>query len=99
MAKKRHTSTAIVRAIPVRAPAPIIKVAAPRAAPKQKKHHKRRHHGGGNSTSAIISIGIGGAIVGFIEHQFGANLPTIPLLGRKGTLAIGLHYFSKGRGG
>lgn len=46
-----------------------------------------------------MAIGIGGAVVGFVEKSIGASLPTIPLLGRKGTLAIGLYFFGKGKGG
>ena len=88
----------MARVIPIRAPAPIIKVSAPRAAPKHKKHHHRRHHAV-LSQASLLGMGIGGAVVGFLEHQFGDKLPTIPLLGRKGTLAVGLYIFGKGKGG
>src|SRR5215471_450212 len=97
---RRRTSTAIVRTIPVRAPAPVIRVSAPRA-PSHKKHHRRRHHGvgGGLSSQGLMAVGIGGAVVGFVDKSIGASLPTIPLLGRKGTLAIGLYFFTKGKSG
>jgi len=46
-----------------------------------------------------MAVGIGGAVVGFVDKSIGASLPTIPLLGRKGTLAIGLYFFAKGKSG
>src|SRR5262249_12243915 len=100
--KTTHHTAALTRVIPVRAPAPIIRVSAPRAAPTHhKKHHgkKRHHHSGSLTQQGLIAIGIGGAVVGFLEKSIGDKLPTIPLLGRKGTLAVGLAFFGKGKGG
>jgi hypothetical protein len=45
-----------------------------------------------------MSIALGGAAYGFIEKSFGASIPTIPILGRAGTIAIGMHFLNKGRG-
>jgi hypothetical protein len=100
MAKRRKTSTAIVRAIPVRTPAPIIRVSAP--APHKKKGHRRRHHssnGGGLNQASMQSHAIGGFLYGVIEKNFGAQLPTLPLVGRAGSIAIAAYVFGKGRGG
>ncbi len=36
---------------------------------------------------------------GFIEKQFGAQIPTLPLVGRAGAIAIACLVFGKGRGG
>lgn len=87
------------RAVVLRAPsAPnIIRVSAPRAA--HKKHHRR--HGGGNALTSqrLISLALGGAVFGFVEKSFGASLPTLPLIGRAGTITLAAYYFSKGRGG
>lgn len=94
---RRRTATRS-RAIVLRAPsAPnVIRVSAPRPA---KRHHRRRHHGGGGSgINALMSIALGGAAYGFIEKSFGASIPTIPILGRAGTIAIGMHFLNKGRG-
>lgn len=105
MAKKK-TSTQIVRvpyAAP-RSPAPIIRVQTPRAqaAPKKKKGH-RRHHGGSAggplTQEALQRHAIGGVAYGFIEKNFGAQIPTLPLVGRAGAIAIGCLVFGKGRGG
>ena len=42
----------------------------------------------------IIGSAIGGAILGFIEKQF-PKLPTVPVLGRAGTLALGAYLLSR----
>jgi hypothetical protein len=43
-------------------------------------------------------MGLGGAIFGFIESKF-PNLPTLPVVGRSGTVAIAAYLFSKHGGG
>jgi hypothetical protein len=100
MAKRRKTSSGGVRIIKVpaaRAAAPIIRVSAPRAAPKKK--HRRRHGGGGGGMTPNVLLGaaIGGAALGFVDKSF-PTLPTIPLLGKPGTIAVIAYFLSK-RGG
>lgn len=97
MAKTR--SGAMVRYVAPRTQAPIIKVSAPRAAPK--KHHRRRHGkvGGSLTSQRMLEFAIGGAAFGFISKQFGDKLPTLPVLGRSGTIALAAYYFGKSRGG
>jgi hypothetical protein len=94
MAKKAHrrTSVQVIRAVPVRAPAPIIKVTAPRAAAPKKKHHRRRSGGGGGGLTLqhIVAAGIGGFALGFVKKTF-PTLPTVPILGRSGTIALGAY--------
>jgi hypothetical protein len=46
----------------------------------------------------MIEMAIGGAAYGFIEKQF-PTLPTLPIVGRAGTIALGAYYFAKSRGG
>lgn len=47
----------------------------------------------------MIGSAIGGAALGFIEKSF-PNLPTVPLIGRKGTIAIACYMLHKrGTGG
>ena len=42
---------------------------------------------------------MGGAALGFLEKTF-PNLPTVPFIGRKGTIAIGAYFLHKrGTGG
>jgi hypothetical protein len=44
-----------------------------------------------------MAAGLGGAVLGFIDKTF-TTLPTIPILGRAGTIAM-VAYFMSGRGG
>jgi len=104
---KRKTQQAQSRAIVVRerAPAPIIKVSAPRAAPV-KKGKRRRHGGGGHSrsigsaTGAMSatksgSLALGGFIYGYIEKNV-PQVPTLPLIGKSGAIAL-IAYFMGGK--
>jgi len=93
-----RTKTQIVRYTAPRTAAPII--IRQRAAPTKHKKH-RRHHGGGEalSTQRLTSLALGGAAFGFIEKSFGAQLPTLPIIGRAGTITLIAYYFSKGRSG
>lgn len=99
MARRRtSTSTAIVRAVPIRAPAPVIRIAAPRSisAPKHKKrvHHRRGASSGTGSVKTLIGCAVGGAALGFIEKHF-PTIPTVPVIGRAGTIAVAAHFLSK----
>lgn len=74
--------------------APIIRVAIPRAraAPKAKRHSRRRSGGGGgNLKDRMMKMALGGAAVGFIQKS-GVTLPTIPMLGTVGTIALGAYF-------
>lgn len=95
MAAKRKTSTRTVVVQPAKAAAPIIRVSAPRAAPlaKRRKQHRSRTSSGGGFKD-MIGAGIGGAVFGFVETKF-PNLPTLPIVGRAGTIAIACHFIHK----
>jgi hypothetical protein len=97
MAKTR--SAGMVRYVAPRASAPIIIRSSPRAAPKKKKHHRKGHGGGALTQTRMIELAVGGAAYGFIEKQFGAQLPTLPIVGRAGTLTLLAYYMAKGKGG
>lgn len=43
----------------------------------------------------LFNVAIGGAVLGFIEKSF-PTLPTLPLIGRAGTIALAAHYLGKG---
>lgn len=45
----------------------------------------------------MLGAGIGGAVLGFIEKSF-PTLPTVPIIGRAGTIALGAYFLSR-RGG
>jgi hypothetical protein len=49
------------------------------------------------SGKSLFATALGGAAFGFIEKSF-PNLPTLPLVGRAGTIAIAAYFLSK-RGG
>lgn len=46
----------------------------------------------------MFSAAIGGAALGFIDKSL-PQLPTIPMLGRAGTIALGAYFFSRGKSG
>lgn len=105
-AKRRRTasrsSSSVTRI--VKAPAPIIRVSAPRAA-KPARRRSRRRSSSGASVGGIISnesiqMAIGGALYGYaVKSGLIAKLPAIPVLGRTGTAAILLDYWSRHGGG
>jgi hypothetical protein len=104
MAKRKRraaTRTTIVRA--PAAAAPIIKVTAPRAAPVRRRRRSggaRRSSVGGIVSNETLQMAIGGAIYGFaVKSGVVAKLPAIPVVGRTGTAAIILDYFSRRGGG
>lgn len=81
----------------MRAPAPVIRIAAPRAPSKPKtrrRSHRRGSVGGAITGKTMIGAGIGGAVLGFVEKTF-PNLPTVPVLGRAGTIALGAYFLSR----
>lgn len=101
---KRKSSTAIVRAVPVqvRTPQPIIQVRAPRA---PATHHKKKGHRRSGAASHSLnqaqlqSHAVGGFLYGIVEKNFGAQIPTLPVVGRAGAIALGCYFFGKGKGG
>jgi hypothetical protein len=102
MARKRTQSIAVYRPPVARAAAPIIRIASPRAPAthRKKKGHRRRSSGGafgGGGKNRVLKAAMGGAAFGFIEKSF-PNLPTLPMLGRAGTIALGT-YFAGGKSG
>ena len=79
----------------MRAPSPIIRVQSSSPRPKKVRHRRRR--GGGSSSlsgKTMLGAAIGGAIFGFVEKTFPA-LPTVPILGRAGTIALGCYLLGR----
>lgn len=60
---------------------------------------KRRHHTGGGAltTERMFGAALGGGVLGLVDKMF-PNLPTIPVLGKAGTLAALAYFFAKGKG-
>jgi hypothetical protein len=85
-------------------PRPII-IRAP-SAPARSRRPRRRGGGGGlfssggNDSSRIIAMSVAAAVIGLAENAgILAKLPSVPLVGKKGLLAIGAYYYSKHGGG
>lgn len=96
--RRRRTSSApIVRT--VRAPAPVIRVSAPRAAPVRRTRRRSSHSNGSGAVTPgrMFGMALGGAIVGFVEKI--PNLPTLPIIGRMGTIAVASYFIAKNKGG
>jgi hypothetical protein len=101
---KRRSSTQIVRAFPVqRAPAQVIRIQTPRApsarAPKKRRSHRRHSAGSAISGGHVLGIALGGAIIGFVEKSFGASIPAIPVVGRKGAITLAAYFMARNRMG
>lgn len=90
MAKRTAArSTNITRII--RAPAPIVRVSAPRSAPKKHKGgHRRGGKGGGKA--GLMACAVAGFALGYLDKN-STTFPTVPMLGRAGTLAVVCHYW------
>lgn len=107
---KRRKSTSMVRTVTIpssqyRAPAPIIKVSAPRAiVPKSK-----RRKGGGHSRKKSTGLSFGTTLMGAsatagaigLAEKAGLldKLPDVPFVGRKGALAIAAYIWARYGGG
>lgn len=92
--KKTATKTRTVVVQPAKAAAPIIRVSAPRAAPVKRKSPSHRRSSSGSGFKGMIGAGVGGAVFGYIESHF-PNLPTLPVIGRAGTVAVACHFLQK----
>jgi hypothetical protein len=60
----------------------------------KKKHHGGRRKVGGSVKNRMMGAAIGGFAVGQIEKMF-PNLPTLPVVGKKGAIALGVMFMSK----
>lgn len=60
-----------------------------------KKKHRRRRGGGGDSSSLTskenLALVAAAFLLGYIDKQ-GVKVPTIPILGRAGSIAVGLFF-------
>jgi hypothetical protein len=69
------------------------------AAPVAKKQKHRRSVGGGHSSDKVLmGMAVGGFALGFVDKS-GTAIPTIPILGRAGTIALACHFIGKGKPG
>ena len=93
------------RIVRASSPAPVIRIAAPKAAPAMTRRARvgrsiRRAAGSRAGGMTPISAAVTSAVVGYAESSgLLDKLPSVPVIGRKGTLAIAAYYFSKHGGG
>jgi hypothetical protein len=69
--------------------------------PRAPVHHRRRGGGGkgkGLTQSSMFASVVGGFALGVVDKALGGAIPTIPMLGRAGTIAVGAYLF-RGKGG
>jgi hypothetical protein len=96
ISQRKATTTVVVRAPARRTRSAPIVVAAPRSVSRRRRSGGGGRGGGGKE---IVASVIAGAAIGIIEKQsFFASLPSIPLLGKKGTIAV-LAYLWRRNGG
>ena len=92
MAKRRRSTAVVVRPQfgGFRPAAPVV-IRQTRTVHAKKKSHRRSSHAG-DSTSLTskenMGLATGALVLGFIDRQ-GVKVPTIPILGRAGTVAVG----------
>lgn len=99
MAAKRKTTTVVrastaVPTVRIQTTSAPRRHSAPRAIAKTKgrKGGRRKGGGGGLSLQMLGGTALGGAALGFIEKQW-PNAPTLPIIGRAGTIALAAYYF------
>lgn len=83
----------------VKVPQPIIMRAPP---PARATKHKGKHHRPGHRSSEKVLTGIllGGFVLGYLDKPDSKfPIPTIPALGKPGTIAIIAHFMGKGKPG
>lgn len=100
MARRRNATTTRKAGdvVVVQTPAPPVRRGGGggrrRSAAKKRRYSKAVSVGGqaGSYKNRLIGTGVGGLAYGFIEKQF-PNLPTIPLIGKSGTVALAAYFF------
>jgi hypothetical protein len=93
--------------ITVRAAAPTKRRSSPRAivmsAPRKIKHHARRAskaYASASLTKVLGGIALASGLIGLAEKSgLMDNLPDVPMIGKKGVVAIGAWAFSRYGGG
>jgi len=83
----------------MRQAAPVIRIAAPRQQVTKPKKQRRRGSGPTALTfKHLTGVAAGGAVFGYIEKTWGDKIPTLPMIGKAGTVAVAAYFVSK-RGG
>ena len=108
MARRRRSAALQVVSRPSygfpRAAAPIvIRQSAPAVKHKPKRHRRHGHKGGSNLMGLGTTLGgcaVAGGLIGLAEKTgLMDKLPEVPIVGRKGALAIAAYFWAKHGGG
>ena len=103
MAKRKARASSRTSVKIIKAPAPIVRVSAPRAPARRRRSPRRKSGGfnvGGLVSNEAIQMAVGGALYGYaVKSGLVGKLPAIPVLGRTGTAAILLDYWARHGGG
>jgi len=105
MAKTRTVS--IIRSPAPRAAAPIVVMPSPRrsggtrrrSSGRGRRHGRARRFAGSQATKDVMmKVAIGGAAYALLEKQM-PTFPTVPVLGRAGTVALGAYMLGGKKAG
>lgn len=69
-------------------------VVAPRATATRRRRRSSVSGVGPLTPNRLFAAGLGGAIFGYLEKTF-PNLPTLPIVGRSGTIAVAAYFIAK----
>ncbi len=77
-----------------RAAAPVIRIQAPRPVGSGKRRSRRRSGGigGGSLKDTLVKVAVGGAALAWLDKS-GTAVPTVPMLGKAGTIAVAAYFF------
>lgn len=105
MARRRRSAAApLARTTYVtapRAPAPIVRVSMPKPAQTKRRHHKRHGGGSGGLGTTLGGAAVAAGMIGLAENTgLIDKLPEVPMIGRKGSVALLAYAWAKwGNGG
>jgi hypothetical protein len=102
MARRKPTVTQSKGVTIVQTPAPSAPVTRRRrsggAVTRKRKTHRRRSSSGGGSRGSfknqLIGTAMGGFGFGWIMKNYSAQIPSLPLVGRSGTVAIASYFLA-----
>ena len=102
MAKKRAPAATARKVkgtgvVVVSTPAPIARRASGSISRRRKRRSGGRRKGrvgGGTTKNVLIGSAIGGYIFGFVQKQWGAQIPSLPVVGKSGTIALACHFLA-----
>lgn len=69
-------------------------VVAPRNAPVRRRRSGSVGSAGPLTANRLMGVGLGGLIFGYIEKKF-PTLPSLPVIGRSGTVAVAAYFIAK----